>query len=118
MNKKEKIRLSESALHRIINEVVENTLEKVLQNPEVGPGGILNWASGQAYAKSRNLIGEYGKLMKIVQKADTETRGSYYAEKLKELSVGYNAMRELARLDVDGGSKEGSGFSSNGIGYF
>ena len=58
------------------------------------------------------------KLMKIVQKADTETRGSYYAEKLKELSVGYNAIRELARLDVYGGSNEGSGFSSNGIGYF
>lgn len=113
MNKK-LIRLTESNLQEIIREAVE----KVLQSPEVGPGGILNWASGQAYTKSRNLIGEYEKLMKIVQKADTETRGSYYAEKLKELSVGYNAMRELARLDVYGGSNEGSGFSSNGIGYF
>ena len=113
MNKK-LIRLTESNLQEIIREAVE----KVLQSPEVGPGGILNWASGQAYTKSRNLIGEYEKLMKIVQKADTETRGSYYAEKLKELSVGYNAIRELARLDVYGGSNEGSGFSSNGIGYF
>ena len=116
------VRLTESDLHSIINESVKKIVEGFSKGlePEIGPGGMVEWASGKASRQARKLTYEYNNLIKLVKRAMAENPGSgtesYYGEILKDLTVGYKAMDKLAGYDT--GGNEGSGWSSNGIGYF
>lgn len=115
------IRLTENDLNSIIKESVNRIVEGFSNGaePEIGPGGMVQWASGQALRQARKLTYEFVKLTKLVHKAIAETPGteSYYNEILKDLNVGYKALNKLASYD-DSPGNEGSGFSSDGIRYF
>jgi hypothetical protein len=100
MNKK-LIRLTENDLHKIVKESVEMILKED--------------STYDAMIKARKFYNSFNDFISIVKKANEEVKG-YYADKIETLMDALKIVSDFAY--PPGGGNEGSGFSSNGIGYF
>lgn len=106
--KKNRIRLTESDLHRVIEESVKRVLSESAV-PETNP-------AYEAYVLGRNMSYDYCKFLKLLYQANEKVNGAY-DKFIKDLKIGYRALDGFINIGSSAGG-EGTGFSSNGIGYF
>lgn len=106
-------RLTESRLRGMIREAVLSEMT----DKELGEiGGDDGY---KAYRIAHMLLGNYDRLLKLVRKSAEQQYSphkSFYADKLKALKDGYDAVYAIAYKTSGGG--EGLSYDSDGMRYF